>query len=67
MNACILLNINQMNVAGLKEICILCYTHPLSAVRDCIFNIFVAIFHMWRPCPPSTFWGRAMPWWQGPT
>jgi len=38
----------------------------LSAVRDCLFNIFAA------PCiletvPPSATWGRSMPWWQGPT
>ena len=23
--------------------------HPLSAVRDCLFGIFAATFHMWRP------------------
>ena len=23
--------------------------HPLSAVRDCLFNIFAATFHIWRP------------------
>ena len=23
--------------------------HPLSAVRDCLFNIFAAILHIWRP------------------
>jgi hypothetical protein len=39
--------------------------HPLSAVRDCLFNIFAATLHIWRPSPPSTTWGRAMPWWQG--
>jgi hypothetical protein len=22
--------------------------HPLSAVRDCLFNIFVATLHIWR-------------------
>jgi hypothetical protein len=39
--------------------------HPLSAVRECLFNIFVATFHIWRPSPPSATWGGAMPWWQG--
>jgi hypothetical protein len=23
--------------------------HPLSAVRDCLFSIFTATLHMWRP------------------
>ena len=23
--------------------------HPLSAVRDCLFNIFAATLHVWRP------------------
>jgi hypothetical protein len=39
--------------------------HPLSAVRDCLFNIFAANLHNWRPSPPSATWGRAMPWWPG--
>jgi hypothetical protein len=26
--------------------------HPLSAVRCCLFNIFTAIFRIWRPSPP---------------
>jgi hypothetical protein len=39
--------------------------HILSAVRDCLFNIFAANHHTWRPSPPSAIWGRAMPWWQG--
>jgi hypothetical protein len=39
--------------------------HSLSAVRDCLFNIFAATLHIWRPSPPSTISGRAMPWWQG--
>jgi hypothetical protein len=39
--------------------------HPLSAVRDCLFSIFAATLHIWRPPPPSATWGRAMPWWQG--
>jgi hypothetical protein len=37
--------------------------HPLSAVRDCLFSIFAATLHIWRPSPPSATWGRAMPWW----
>jgi hypothetical protein len=39
--------------------------HPLSALRDCIFTIFAATLHIWRPSPPSATWGHAMPWWQG--
>jgi hypothetical protein len=27
--------------------------HPLSAVRDCLFNIFTASLHNWRVSPPS--------------
>jgi hypothetical protein len=27
--------------------------HPLSAVRDCLFNIFAATLRIWRPSPPS--------------
>jgi hypothetical protein len=23
--------------------------HPVSAVRDCLFNVFVATIHNWRP------------------
>jgi hypothetical protein len=38
---------------------------PFSAVRDCLFNIFAAALHIWRPSPPSATWGLAMPWWQG--
>jgi hypothetical protein len=37
--------------------------NPLSAVRDCLFNIFAATVHIWRPFPPSSTWGRATPWW----
>jgi hypothetical protein len=39
--------------------------HSLSAVCDCLFNIFAAKLHIWRPSPPSRTWGRAMLWWQG--
>jgi hypothetical protein len=38
--------------------------HPLSAVRDCLFNIFAATLHIWRPSPASVTWGRTMPWWR---
>jgi hypothetical protein len=41
--------------------------YPYSAVRDCLFNIFAATFHIWRPSPQPTTWRRAKPWWQGPT
>jgi hypothetical protein len=27
--------------------------HPLSAVHDCLFNIFAATFHIWKLFPPS--------------
>ena len=38
-----------------------------EAVRDCLFNVFAATLHIWRPSPLSATWGRAMPWGQGPT
>jgi hypothetical protein len=38
--------------------------HPLSTLRDCLFNIFAVTLHIWRPSPPSATRGRAMPWWQ---
>ena len=40
--------------------------HPLSAVRDCLFNIFTSTLHI-AGVPPSATWGRSMLWWQGPT
>jgi hypothetical protein len=39
--------------------------YPLSAIHNCLFNIFAASIHIWRPSPPSAAWGRFMPWWQG--
>jgi len=36
--------------------------NPLSVGRDCLFDIFVATLHIWRPYPPSTTRGRAVPW-----
>jgi hypothetical protein len=27
--------------------------HPMSALRDCLFNIFAATLHTWRVVPPS--------------
>ena len=41
--------------------------HSWSAVHDCLFNIFAANFHIWRPIPHPQARGRAMPWWQEPT
>jgi hypothetical protein len=38
--------------------------HPLSAVCDCLFNIFVATLYIWRLSPLSPTRGRAMLWWQ---
>jgi len=32
----------------------------LSAIRDCLFNLFTATVYIWRSYPPSTGWGRAM-------
>jgi hypothetical protein len=37
--------------------------HPLSATRNCLFNIFAATLHIWGPSPSSAALGRAMPWW----
>jgi len=37
--------------------------HSLSAVRDCLFNIYSQL----PSIPLSATWGRAMPWWQRPT
>jgi hypothetical protein len=34
--------------------------HPLSAVRDCLFNIFAATLHIRMPSPLSATRGRAM-------
>ena len=28
--------------------------HPLSAVRECLFNTFSATLHIWRPSPSTT-------------
>jgi hypothetical protein len=39
--------------------------HPLSAVRECLFNIFAATLHTWRASPHSAAWWRVMHWWQG--
>ena len=39
--------------------------HPLSAVRDSLFDIFAATSIL-EAVPPSATWGSAMPWWQGP-
>jgi hypothetical protein len=39
--------------------------HPLSAVRDFLFNIFAATLHTWRMSRPPATWGRAMQSWQG--
>jgi len=40
--------------------------HPLSAVRDCLFNVFEASVHVCRPSSPSGIWWRTKPCWQGP-
>jgi hypothetical protein len=40
--------------------------YPLSAVRDCLFNLFVATLYIGGAHSPPT-WGRVIPWWQGPT
>jgi hypothetical protein len=38
---------------------------PLSAIRDCLFNLFAATLHIWLPSHWSATRGRAMPWWHG--
>jgi hypothetical protein len=38
--------------------------HPLSAVHGCLFNIFAATLHIWRPSSLSTTQGCAMPCWR---
>jgi hypothetical protein len=39
--------------------------HPLSAVHDCLFNIFTSTLHSCRLPPPSTTCECAMTWRQG--
>jgi hypothetical protein len=39
--------------------------HPLSAVRDCLFNIFAASLRSLDAFSPSATWGPFKPWWQG--
>jgi hypothetical protein len=39
--------------------------HPRSAFSVCLFSIFAATHHIWRPSPLSATRGRAMPWWHG--
>jgi hypothetical protein len=45
--------------------------HLLSAVRDCLLNIFAATLHMWGPFSPSAVRGRNVSWkgraWHGKT
>jgi hypothetical protein len=35
--------------------------HPLSALRDCLFNTFAATHHNWGLCPLSTWYGDMDP------
>jgi hypothetical protein len=35
--------------------------NPFLAVCDCLFNIFAAIFYIWRTSPPSVSWEVTMP------
>jgi hypothetical protein len=32
--------------------------HTLSAVRDCLFSMFAATLHIWKPSPPSATLGH---------
>jgi hypothetical protein len=41
--------------------------HPLSAICSCLFSVFAAILHTWRPSPQLASWGCTMMWWQGST
>jgi hypothetical protein len=34
---------------------------PLLAVRNCLFNIFIAALHIWRLYPPFATQGCAIP------
>lgn len=38
--------------------------HLLSTVRNLLFNIFVATYHVWKLSPPPATRGRPMPCWQ---
>jgi len=38
--------------------------HPLSATANSIYSQLLSILEV---VPPSATWGRAMPWWRGPT
>jgi hypothetical protein len=40
---------------------------PLSAVCNCLFNIFAATVRIQRLPPSCASWGSAIPCWQGPT
>jgi len=40
--------------------------HPLSAVHDCLFNIFAAILCIWEPSFPHATQRRALLWWKQP-
>jgi len=37
--------------------------HPILAVRDYLFSILTATFHMWEPSP--ALWERTTLWWKG--
>jgi len=39
--------------------------YSLSAVRDCLFNIFAATLHIWRPSPPPATRRLTITWWKG--
>jgi hypothetical protein len=41
--------------------------HPLSALRDFLFNTFESTLHNWRPSPPSAARGCTVPLWHGPS
>jgi hypothetical protein len=38
---------------------------PTFGFPQLLFNVFTDNFHIWRPSPSSTTWGRTMLWWQG--
>jgi hypothetical protein len=35
--------------------------NPLSSIRHCLFSIFTAALHSWRPFLPSSIWERHTP------
>ena len=43
------------------------HNHLFSALRDSLFSLFAAVFHIWRMSPPCASLGCAPLWWRGST